>query len=236
MAEFTTEVTDIIKRTPDVKSFRLKFVDGMHFDPGQYFFLTIKVDGREAAKPFSFSSSPTEKGYVEFTKRITDSPYSKSLDSMKTGNAVHVRMAYGSLTFSGEYKKIAFLSGGIGITPIRSICKYAGDTRLASSLVLLYSNRRKEDIIFREDFDAMQKDNKNLKVVYALTSLELDPEWRGSQGYISTSMIKEEIPDYNERIFYVCGPPNMVKNLIETLEGGLGVGKDKIKLEQFAGY
>ena len=237
MTEFETEVSDITRRTRNVKSFRFGIKEEVDFKPGQFFFVTIKIEGMERTKHFSFSNSPTEKGYVEFTKRITESPFSKTLDRLKAGDWAKLRMPYGSFTFEGEYEKIAFLSGGIGITPIRSICKFVTDKGLPTDIVLLYGNNKEEDIIFRQDLDEMQSVNKSIHVVYTLTSPDVDQQlWQGRTGYVDDKMIKEEISDFNERTFYICGPPGMVESLINILKNRLGIPEDKIKIENFAGY
>lgn len=237
MIKFETEVLNIIQRTHNVKSFRFRIKEDVDFKPGQFFFVTLKIDETERTKHFSFSNSPTEKGYVEFTKRITDSEFSKALERLKAGDWTRLKMPYGSFTFEGEYEKIAFLSGGIGITPIRSICKFAADSMLPTDMVLLYGNNREEDIIFRQDLDNMQSVNKNLRIVYTLTSSDIDRKiWKGRTGYIDDTMIKEEMPDYTERIFYICGPPRMVESLINILRNKLGVQQDKIRIENFSGY
>ena len=165
MIEFESEVSDIIQRTHNVKSFRFRIKKDVDFKPGQFFFVTIKIDGIERTKHFSFSNSPTEKGYLEFTKRITESEFSKALSRLKIGDWAKLKMPYGSFTFEGEYEKIAFLSGGIGITPIRSICKLATDKRLPTDIVLLYGNNKEEDIIFRQDLDQMSSVSKNIHIV-----------------------------------------------------------------------
>jgi len=237
MIDFETEVLNIIQRTHNVKSFRFRIEKDVDFKPGQFFFVTIKIDGVERTKHFSFSNSPTEKGYVEFTKRITDSEFSHALERSKVGDWARLKMPYGSFTFGGEYEKIAFLSGGIGITPIRSICKFATDSILPTDIVLLYGNDREEDIIFRQDLDNMHSVNKNLRIVYTLTSGDIDRKiWKGRTGYIDDTMIKEEIPDYRERIFYICGPPRMVESLIDILNNKLGIEENRIKRENFVGY
>lgn len=237
MVIFETEVLDIIPRTPGVKSFRFKAGEEVSFKPGQFFFVSIRINGTERTKHFSFSNSPTEKGYVEFTKRMTGSEFSKGLDELKAGDWARLKMPYGSFTFEGEYKKIAFLSGGIGITPIRSICKFATDMSLATDIVLLYGNNDWQDIVFKDDLDGMCSDNKNVRIVYTLTSPNIDRHsWPGRVGYIDEAMIREEIPDYRERIFYICGPPGMVEALVDTLKNRLDVQGDKIRIENFTGY
>jgi len=222
MVEINTEVLDVIKRTPTVKSLRLKARDSK-FKPGQFFFVTIDVEGEKRTKHFSFSNSPTEKEYIEFTKRITESPFSKALDKLKKGNEAHLKMPYGSFTFEGEYEKIAFLSGGIGITPIRSMCKFAADKGLSTDIILLYSNRSEGEIVFKSDFDDIQAINKNMRAVHVV----------GSR--IDENLIKKEIPDFKNRVFYTCGPPAMVDGMTDILKDKLGVDKNSVKTENFTG-
>lgn len=236
MLEFESKVIDVIQRLPGVKSFRFATEDNVNFKPGQFFMVTIKISGEEKTKHFSFSNSPTEKGYIEFTKRISDSVFSQGLERLKAGDWVRLKLPLGSFTFEGEYAKIAFLSGGIGITPIRSICKFTADTKLSSDIILLYGNNQEKDIIFKSDLDAFAAIDRNIRIVYTLTSADIDSSWKGRRGYIDEKMIKEEIPDFIERIFYLCGPPKMVEGLKAILESKLGVGKERIKTENFTGY
>jgi ferredoxin-NADP reductase len=237
MFEFETEVLQVIDRTPGVKSFRFKAHANADFKPGQFFFVTIKIDGKERTKHFSFSSSPTEKGYIEFTKRLTESDFSKALSLLKPGDWAKLKMPLGGFTFEGEYKKIAFLSGGIVITPIRSICKFVSDRGVDTDIVLLYGNSTEKDIIFKDDFDGLQKERKNIRVVYTLTSPDTaNDSWNGRTGYIDADAIREDIPDYGQRIFYVCGPPGMVGELSGILKKQLGISQDKVKTENFSGY
>jgi glycine betaine catabolism B len=237
MIIFQTEVIDIIDRAPEVKSFRFKTSDDLAFQPGQFFFVDIMINGQEATKHFSFSNSPTEKGYIEFTKRLTGSEFSNALNRLKKGDWAKIKAPMGNFTFQGEHAKIAFLSGGIGITPIRSICRFASDNGISSNIVVLYGNNSKNDIIFKQDLDAMSDSNKNLKIVYTLTARGIDDNtWQGRRGFIDKEMILEEIPDFADRIFYVCGPPNMVSSLTELLGKLLKLDSNHIITENFSGY
>jgi len=236
MPEFETEIKEVIKRTYNVKSFRFRIKEKIDFLAGQFFFVTIRIEGNEATKHFSFSNSPAEKGYIEFTKKITGSEYSIALDKLKTGDWARLRLPYGQFTFQGEHPKIAFLSGGIGITPIRSICKFINDKKLPVKVTLLYSNNSPEDIIFKEDFEEMEKVNKDLKVIYTITLPDESGQWKGKTGRIDAKMIKDEIADYTERFFYLCGPPGMVESMKEILSRDLNIGSDRIKTENFTGY
>ena len=237
MIEFETEVLEVIPRARNVKSFRFKSNEDVNFKPGQFFFVTIRNNGKDLTKHFSFSNSPTEKEYIEFTKKLTGSDYSEALDKLKPGDWAILKLPNGAFTFEGEHKKIALLTGGIGITPFRSICQFVTDKNLTTDIVLLYGNNTEEDIIFREDFDRMAKKYNNLRVVYTLASPDIDRStWKGRTGLISSKMIKEEIPDFGERVFYYCGPPKMVEYLGRILKDELSIPDSRLIKENFPGY
>jgi len=232
--KFETYVKEIIPRTYNVTSFRFPRPAELNYKPGQFFFVTIKAqDGKELSKHFSLSSSPTEKTHIEFTKKLSDSDFSAALKALKEGDWARIDAPYGKFTFEGEHERIGLLGGGIGITPFISICKYCTDTRQKTKVTLLYGNRAENDIVFRKEFEALQKQNKNLKVVFILN--EASSEWQGATGFITAEMIKKEMPDFKETMFYTCGPPAMVQ-VMEKLVEQLGLPKTQLKREYFTGY
>lgn len=205
----------------------------MDYKAGQFMFVTLSIGELKMQKPFSISSSPTEEGYVEFTKRLTGHPFSNRLDGLRVGDMVEIDAPYGNFTFGGEFGRIAMLSGGVGITPLRSICKFCSDEELHTEITLLYGNHTEEDIIFREEFGEMQKRHANFRVVFTVT--EPKANWGGYRGNIDAEMIRKEIPDYSGVVFYVCGPPTMVQTVEDVLRT-LGVKEENIKKENFSGY
>ena len=231
--KFETYVKEIIPRTYNVTSFRFPRPAALNYKPGQFQFVTIKADGKELSKPFSISSSPTEKTHIEFTKKLSDSEFSTALKALKVGDWARIDAPYGKFTFEGEHERIGLLGGGIGITPFMGICKYCTDMRLNTKITLLYGNRTENDIAFRKELENMQKQNVNLKVVFILN--EASSGWKGATGLINAEMIKKEIPDYKETVFYTCGPPAMVE-IMEKLIEQLGLPKTQLNREYFAGY
>jgi ferredoxin-NADP reductase len=232
--KFETHVKEVIPRTYNVKSFRFPRPETLSYKPGQFLFVTIRAeDGKELSKPFSISSSPTEKTHIEFTKKLSESEFSTALKALKKGDWARIDAPYGKFTFDGEHEKIGLLGGGIGITPLKSICRYCTDKRLNTKITLLYGNRSENDIVFRKEFETMQKQNENLKVVFILN--EPSSGWKGATGFISAELIKKEIPDYKETVFYTCGPPAMVEAMEKLIEQ-LGLPKAQLNREYFAGY
>lgn len=231
--KFETFMKEIIPRTSDVSSFRFPRPAELVYKPGQYMMVTLKSVSKELMHPFSLSSSPTEKDYIEFTKKFTANEYSVALKALKPGDWAQIDAPYGKFTFEGENPKIALLTGGIGITPFRSIVKYCTDTKLNTSIVLMYGCRAPGDIAFRREFEAMQEQNKNFRLVFTVN--EPNGDWKGYVGNITPEMVKKEIPDYKERIFYACGPPGMVQAMINLMKE-IGLPETQLKLEYFGGY
>ena len=231
--ELEVKIKEIIQRTYNVKSFRVELNGKAGFQAGQFLQVTLKTEP-ELKRYLSISSSPSEQGYLEFTKKITESDFSKVLNSLKTGDYVKIKYPFGNFTLDETSQKIAFISGGIGITPIRSICKFAVDKNMGTDILLIYANRTINDIAFREDFDQMQKQHPKLKVVHVLS--EPSRELISRPGRVNSQVIKEDIPDYLERKFYLCGPPAMVEAMEKILSEELVLPKENIITENFVGY
>ncbi|TFH24723.1 FAD-dependent oxidoreductase [Candidatus Bathyarchaeota archaeon] len=230
---FETKLQEVIPRTHDVTSFRFYRPTDLIYKPGQFMFVTLKQDEKELSKHFSFSSSPTEKDHIEFTKKFTDHEYSLALKSVKVGDWARIDAPYGQFTFEGEYPKITLLGGGIGITPFMSICKNATDESLNSKITLFYGCRTEKDLTFKKELEALAEKNKNLKLVLMIN--EPTKQWKGVTGIINAEIVKQHLPDYKENIFYTCGPPPMVEAM-EKLVLNLGLPKENLKREYFIGY
>ncbi len=232
-SEGVVRITDIISRTYNVKSFRAQPLPGVSYQAGQ--FLSVRLGpGKEHKHWLSFSSSPTEEGFIEFTKKLSESEFSQRLSQLKVGDTVEVQYPFGAFMLRPADKRVAFLSGGIGITPIHSICKYVFDRKLDVDMNLVYANRSVKDIVFKDDFDRMEKDSPHVRVSHVLC--EFAPGFKCTVGLINSRVLRNEIPDYAERAFFLCGPPAMVEAMKVILSQELGVAQEQIITENFVGY
>ncbi len=229
---FETEVIQLVQRTDEAKSVRFKKPAGFDYLPGQWIFLTVGQHDEQKTKPLSLSSSPTED-FLEVTKELTGHEFSNALAALNVGDKAAMFGPHGEFTFHGEYDKICMLSGGIGVTPQRSMIRYATDKLLATDIIMLYSSRHEDSIAFIDDFNEMQKRDHNLNVVITIT--RPGSKWKGLTGRISEELIKKTVPDYQERIFYISGPPPMV-DAMSTLLKELMLPEPHIKQENFLGY
>lgn len=236
MWEFETQIARIIPRTPNIKTFR--FDTGgraLRYRPGQFFFVTIKIGAEEAVHHFTISSSPTEKDCLDFTKRITDSEYSQALNAMKPGAWARLRGPEGDFVLPRQPCRVGFISGGIGITPLRSMLRYIVDRKLGFDVVLIYANNNYGDIAFRDELDEIAAAKSGIRVEYVLSGPDVPVGWQGKKGIITKELVQEVCPDCRERIFYVSGPPRMVFSLEEQLKT-LNIPTDNIRRDYFPGY
>lgn len=227
------------KLSPDVFDFAFRPSHALAFTPGQYVEVTLghsHADSRGNRRYFTLASSPTEDVVrlgVRFSK--PGSTYKAALHAMNTGTTIVAGHVGGDFTLPKDpQRKLAFVAGGIGITPFRSMLKYAVDTNQRRDIVLLYANRAIGDIVYR-DVLADAQTRIGLKVLYTLTDTKSVPrDWMGATGRIDERMIREAVPDYRERIFFLSGPPEMVREHERVLKR-LGVSRGHIKTDSFAG-
>ena len=177
------KILEIIERTSNVKSFRLRPEEAVDYQAGQFMSVSLDVNGSVQSKYFTISGSPAIKDYIEFTKKITDSAFSKALNELRPGDELTITMPMGRFTLDRSNGKIAFLCGGIGITPIRGICQYVKGKSLDKDIVLIYGNHRQSDIAFKEELDQMAGEFERFRVVHVLDNPQ--GEWKGYTGFIN---------------------------------------------------
>jgi ferredoxin-NADP reductase/nitrite reductase/ring-hydroxylating ferredoxin subunit len=228
----------------------------MDYKAGQFAFFDIGEvynDSKGPIRHFTISSSPTED-YIMLTTRIRNSPYKQRLATLEEGATVKVRGTQGEFVLhENDYSKSAiFLSGGIGVTPFRSMIKYATDSKVPLKIILFDSNRNKENILFKKEFDEWSYINNNLKIIYTISeeknqqerkstssaSLTETNDWNGEYGRIDKEMILKYADDktLKDSIFYICGPPPMIKAMEYLIQKELEIPKERIKVEEFTGY
>ena len=234
--EFKGILLERIKRTSSVESFRFRAGEKIDFLPGQ--FVSVLFDeknraNRDLNKYLSFSASPGCP-YVEITKRLSTSEFSRRLECLKPGDEVLFNGPLGKCVFNEEYKKVIFLAGGIGITPVVSIIEYIAWRQIAADVFLLYSNRTYEEIAFKRELDACKEKVHGLNIVYTLTDCPA-PVKDCRKGRIDRQLLEREVPDMAQRRVFIYGPPAMVEGM-KLLCRDVGCKEDMVLAENFTGY
>jgi ferredoxin-NADP reductase len=209
------------------------------FSAGQYMEWTLphpKTDSRGNRRYFTIASSPTEKNLrlgIRFYPN--GSSFKKAMMAMQQNHRIVGGQISGDFILPKDKKqKLAFIAGGIGVTPFRSMLKYLTDKSETRPVVMFYANKRAEEIVYVDVFNQAQK-QIGVKMVYTLTEKTSVPsDWKGRVGRIDAQMIKEEMPDFLERIFYLSGPHAMVVSYEEVLHS-VGIPEKQIKKDFFPG-
>ncbi len=227
------------KLSPSIVEFAFKPAHKLAFAPGQYMEFTLAhphADARGNRRYFTLASSPTEDMVrlgVRFYER--SSSFKRAMFTMGPRATIVAAHVAGDFTLpDDEAQKLAFIAGGIGITPFRSMLKYLLDTRQQRDITLLYASSSAQDIAYK-DVLADAQSRLGVKVFYTLTGGSPAPAgWSGYTGRIDVGMIQSAIPDYRERTFYLSGPPEMVRGHARVLKA-LGVPVWRIKKDYFPG-
>jgi len=207
------------------------------YTPGQYMEFTFQhphTDARGARRYFTLASSPTEPDVhigIKFYK--PSSSFKRELHELTSESRIIAGQLGGDFTLPKDpARKIVFIAGGIGITPFRSMLKYLVDTNEKRDIVLLYAARTPADIVYQDVFDAAAK-KLGVRVTYLVDAGNTTPPFR--VGRVTPELVRELVPDFADRLFYVSGPHGMVVGASESLKA-IGVANRNIKKDFFSGY
>lgn len=228
-----------VRLAPSVVDFMFKPSQTLAFVPGQYMEFTLEhphPDSRGNRRYFTLASSPTEK-VIRLGVRFYEqsSTFKQAMYHMDGRTTLLAGQIAGDFTLPLDpTRKLVFIAGGIGITPFRSMLKYLLDTRQRRDIVLFYVNKLANEIVYADVLNAAQA-MLGVRTYYTLTDATSVPRsWPGFVGRLNEQMIQRAVPDYQERTFYISGPPEMVR-ACEHLLKRLHVGREQIKKDFFPG-
>jgi predicted ferric reductase len=190
---------------------------GMKFSPGQFAWLVLRASPFRAKEhPFSFSGSAAGSNTLQFTiKELGD--FTRTIGSVKVGEIAYVDGPHGVFTTDRHATApgFVFIAGGVGIAPIMSMLRTLADRGDRRPLRLIYGNRRWDDVVFREELDALIL---RLDLVVAHVLQEPPADWRGAQGVLTESVLQSLIPDEaRASVFFLCGPKPMSDSVQRSL-------------------
>ncbi len=229
-----------IQITPDTYEFQFDPGKKFNFKPGQYMEFTLPHEGtdlRGQRRYFTIASAPTES-----TLRIgvkfypNSSSFKKSLFWFNKQTLLSATNLGGDFTLpKNKQQRLVFIAGGIGVTPYRSMIKYMLDFGEKRPVTLLYSANTAADIAYMDIFEQARA-QLGIDVFYNLTVPNTPlPDARYQAGVITPELLKKQVPEFQNALFYVSGPHGMVV-AIEKALSQFGVPRRNIKTDFFSGY
>src|SRR6266705_3471474 len=229
---FKGKVVSSRQLTPSTRSIEVEKPRAFVFRPTQFTFLQLLTEEGMDARPMSLATGPTRPN-LEYAVRLSDSPYKRAFAALQPGDEVRVFGPIGDFVLN-EARPAVLLAGGIGITPLKGMAEYAADKALPIPIRLIHSNRSEDEIVYRPELDALEKQNAQFRVLHTLTR-NADPKWLGPAGRIDRRLVQEAARDLADPIYYVSGTPSMVVGTLELLRA-LDIPDASIEVEAFRGY
>jgi NAD(P)H-flavin reductase len=215
--------------TKDIKTFRLAFVnkedeERFKYIPGQFAELSIYGKGES---PIGIASSPTQKGYIEFTVQKAGTVTS-ALHEMEEGTLMGVRGPLGNswpLEFL-EGKNIVIVGGGFAFTTLRSLINYMifeENRKRFGKITVVYGARSPGLLLYKDELEAWAKRGD---IDLNVTVDKGDATWKGREGFVPT-VCKEVAPSKENAVTVICGPPIMIRFTLPVFFD-LGFSKENI--------
>ncbi len=222
-----------------IKTFSFRPAKKIGFKAGQFAFFGFELGGKRFRKHFTISSAPGKRD-LEFTTIVSDSDYKQALDSLEKGHEVGISEPQGSFVLDARKSdKVAFLAGGIGVTPVKSVLEDLKNRKEKGlEIFVFYSNRNEERIAFRGELEKLAEELGFVEIVHTLTDADEEQQknWLGETGFIDRRMVKRHLVSEEEFSFFVVGPPKFNEAMEKMLKGDLAIPGEKILKEDFSGY
>jgi predicted ferric reductase len=232
-------VIKVLKESHNVWTIKLAQHEGedrFEYLPGQFHFITLYRGENLPVEdhPFTIASSPTQAGFISSTIKQSGD-FTATIAHTKPGDIAVVHGPFGRFSYvlHQAERNLIFVTGGVGITPLMSMLRHMRDTRADIQVVVFYANRTRKDIIFHDELTEIAGGElPHLNVIHILS--RPDENWDGETGYLSSEKIRHLCgEDLQNRTFYLCGPPMMIRQIIWELRD-LGVPEAHIHFEKFS--
>lgn len=234
-AKLFLHLKERIKLSPTTEDLVFQPDKKLDYHPGQFMEWTMPhslPDSRGNRRFFTLASSPTE-GTLRIGVKYSPegSSYKKALQAMSGKDVIVASQLSGEFTLPTDPKlPLAFIAGGIGVTPYRSMAKYLLDKKEHREMTLLYAAKTTSELVYKDLFD--QAKEIGLKAIYVVEQNDTGAK-DVVVGMIEEKLLTKEIPNYKEAEFYISGPHGMVEAFKKTLQS---LGVTRIRVDYFPGY
>jgi CDP-4-dehydro-6-deoxyglucose reductase len=213
---------------PDVAviGLRLPMNENFRFLAGQYIDILMK-EGRR--RSYSLATRPDPGGVTALEIHVRHTPGGAFTDhvfgKLKVRDLLRFEGPLGSFYLREDSDKpILMLASGTGFAPIRSICEYAAEKKIARPITLYWGGRLKRDL-YQMDIAAAWP---NVKFVPVLS----DEKWEGRTGFVHRAVM-EDFPDMSGVQVYACGAPIVVESARRDFSAQCALPADEFYADSF---
>lgn len=237
------QITDIRRETPDCVSVAFHVPNDLKkdftFKSGQYLTLKKNIDGVDVRRSYSLCSSPFEGEWRVAIKKLEGGVFSSfANEKLKIGDTLEVAKPdgkFGLQSVSSKAKHYVLIAAGSGITPMLSILKTVLQSEPESRVTLIYGNKNRGHIIFKQDLESLKNKNLTRLSLYHILSRE-----RAEADFMAGRIDREKIEYFVKKIIpvetidevFLCGPEEMILTAKDTLVSA-GLDSSKVHFELF---
>ncbi len=193
--------------------------------PGQFIFLKFLDNSIISSEqhPYTLSSCPTDNFLRISSKKLGD--WSSKLSFAMVNNKVKIWGPYGQFTLSALRKseKVICIAGGIGITPFLSIIREEVNNPIGRNLHLIYSCKNETEAVYL---------NEIKELIANVEHIKLTEHFSDTQGFMNAEYIDKTVGGFQDAVFMLCGPMQMLKAIRNQLKE-VGVRAEDIVYELF---
>ena len=223
--EIRARVVEIVATTPDAKTFVLR--PNRHWTghrAGQYTTVEVEIDGVRHRRCYSISSAPSDRRVAITVKRVAGGKVSPWLhEHLRPGDVLRISPAAGDFVLAPEPVAAAapllLLGGGSGVTPLMSILRDLVDRDAVRDVVLVVHARRRDELIFGRELEAIAARHAGLRLHVELCDLD-------------EARLARLVPDFAARTTLLCGPAGLMAR-VERMWADAGA-TPRLRREQFA--
>lgn len=199
------------------------------------------------SRAYSMANYPGEKGIIKLNVRIASPPpgskaiippgqVSSYIFNLQPGDEVVIAGPFGEFFMDETDSEIIFIGGGAGMAPLRShIFDLFKRLQTRRKVSFWYGGRSLQEVFYDDEFRELAGKHANFSFHLALSDPQPEDNWEGAVGFIHLVVFEQYLKDHpapEEINYYLCGPPLMMKAVVEMLEN-LGVEKENIHADSF---
>jgi Na(+)-translocating NADH:ubiquinone oxidoreductase F subunit len=176
------------------------------------------------------ANNPENAAQLTFNVRIATPPPgincsagvgSSYVFNLKAGETVFATGPFGGFHIKETENEMVYVGGGAGMAPLRSHISYLFETSKTKRKVSFwYGARSLSELYYDDYFKDLAEKHSNFLFHVALSEPLKTDNWNSNTGFIHEILEKEFLKkkvDAHKKEYYLCGPPAMIKALLETL-------------------
>ena len=213
----TGEITKIVDISETAKEIHIRLVEFLDFLPGSFVNVFMDIGGEKVRRAYSISSSSNNQKEITITVRLSPGGVMTPLfwgNNICVGQRVDLMGPLGLNTVDKmNHKKVYLFAFGIGAGVVKSIADHFTNTQKIDYLTIITGSRSKDEILYRDYFNGLMENSKNITVKHVISKLPEDSNLL--RGYIQDHI--EEF-DFNNGDVYVCGQEKACNDLVAKVK------------------